>query len=164
MLFLAFSSPAVCCRVFRSRVFQSCSFDRPAYSSLAFSVPLTHYPGTFLPDLWKSHKSQLSWLGKNPGPATYFPESTIPETPWLSGWKCWPVGRLPLLAYLEVRCGCSPEQWAVQSEGCSRSELETRAQPMKNGVVLPGIIVDGVVRLCTTSNGLIIANIIGRST
>jgi len=39
MPFLAFSSPAVWCRVFRFRVFQSCSFDRAVFSGLAFSVP-----------------------------------------------------------------------------------------------------------------------------
>ena len=44
MPFLAFSSPAVWCRVFQFRVFQSCvfqscSFDCAMFSGLAFSVP-----------------------------------------------------------------------------------------------------------------------------
>jgi len=39
MPFLAFSSPAVWCRVFQSCVFQSCSFDSAVFSGLAFSVP-----------------------------------------------------------------------------------------------------------------------------
>ena len=39
MPFLAFSSPALWCRVFQCCVFQSCSFDRAVFSGLAFSVP-----------------------------------------------------------------------------------------------------------------------------
>jgi len=39
MRFPAFTSPVVWCRVFRSDVFRPCIFDRPAFSSLAFSVP-----------------------------------------------------------------------------------------------------------------------------
>jgi len=42
MPFLAFSSPAVWCRVFQCRVFQSCSFDCAMFSGLAFSVPPFH--------------------------------------------------------------------------------------------------------------------------
>jgi len=41
--FHAFSSPAVCCRVFQSRVSDSAFFDRPAFFSLAFSVPPLYY-------------------------------------------------------------------------------------------------------------------------
>jgi len=51
---LAFSTPAVWCRVFQSRVFWPCIFDRRALSSLAFSVPRPFYSLLALPHSMRS--------------------------------------------------------------------------------------------------------------
>jgi len=65
-LCLAFSTPAIWCRIFMSRIFRSCIFDRPVFSCRAFSVaPRRYYLGCKI-------QKWVTWLWPRPFQGRFF--------------------------------------------------------------------------------------------